>query len=325
MCSRSRSDAPYDLMLGAADVEALALARHSDPFAVLGMHESAGALVVRAILPGALAVDVVDVASGRVVATLAPLHGAGVFGGRIPRRRKRFAYQLRVAWPDATVDIEDPYRFPSLLGELDLWLFAEGTHTRLHDKLGAHRRVVEGVEGVSFTVWAPSATRVAVIGDFNAWDGRRHGMRLRRECGLWEIFLPEVVDGAHYKFEIKGPGGDLLPAKADPFAFATEVRPATASVVGPIPLLAGGAARPPALTPDAPVAIYEVHAGSWRRGPGGRFLSWNELADALLPYVLELGFTHVEFLPIMEHPFDGSWGYQPTGLYAPTARHGTPA
>jgi 1,4-alpha-glucan branching enzyme len=325
VCSRSRSDAASDLIVRAADVEALAQARHGDPFAVLGMHESDGALAVRAMLPGASAVDVVDAASGRVVATLASLHGAGVFGGRIPRRRKRFAYRLRVTWPGAIVDIEDPYRFAPLLGELDLWLFAEGTHTRLHDKLGAHRRVVEGVDGVSFAVWAPNATRVAVIGDFNAWDGRRHGMRLRRECGVWEIFLPGVADGARYKFEIKGPLGELLPAKADPFAFATELRPATASVVGPIPSPAGVAARPPALTPDAPVAIYEVHAGSWRRGPGGRFLGWHELADALLPYVLELGFTHVEFLPIMEHPFDGSWGYQPTGLYAPTARHGTPA
>jgi 1,4-alpha-glucan branching enzyme len=325
VCSRSRSDAASDLIVRAADVEALAQARHGDPFAVLGMHESDGALAVRAMLPGASAVDVVDAASGRVVATLAPLHGAGVFGGRIPRRRKRFAYRLRVTWPGAIVDIEDPYRFAPLLGELDLWLFAEGTHTRLHDKLGAHRRVVEGVDGVSFAVWAPNATRVAVIGDFNAWDGRRHGMRLRRECGVWEIFLPGVADGARYKFEIKGPLGELLPAKADPFAFATELRPATASVVGPIPSPTGDAARPPALTPDAPVAIYEVHAGSWRRGPGGRFLGWHELADALLPYVLELGFTHVEFLPIMEHPFDGSWGYQPTGLYAPTARHGTPA
>jgi len=310
-------------MLTPDHVEALAGARHADPFAVLGMHEHTGALWVRTIQPGATAVAVVDAASGRVLATLPRVHGDGVFDGRVPRRRRRFAYRLRITTGDVTSEIDDPYRFPPVLGDTDVWLLAEGRHQRLYEKLGAHAATLDDVSGISFAVWAPGAGRVAIVGDFNGWDGRRHPLRLRRECGVWEIFLPGLAPGAAYKYEIKDAAGTLLPLKADPFAFATELRPATASIVRP-PAAATPAALPAAAR-DQPVSIYEVHTGSWQRGEHGRTLSWTELADRLLPYVQELGFTHVEFLPVMEHPFDGSWGYQPTGLYAPTARHGAPA
>ena len=319
-------------MLSRDDVEALAAARHGDPFAVLGVHEYQGALWARTVQPGAAGVEVIDASSGRAVANLKPVHADGVFEGRIPRRRRSFAYRLRIRWDAATCEIEDPYRFPPVLGEMDVWLLAEGRHTRIYEKLGVHAAAVDGVDGFAFAVWAPNASRVAIVGDFNHWDGRRHPMRLRRECGVWELFLPQLHAGARYKYEIRDAAGALLPLKADPFAFATELRPATASIVSVPPGGAGDRAAPvelPVRLPSAarsrPVSIYEVHAGSWRRGENGRVLSWRELGDRLLPYVLEMGFTHVEFMPVMEHPFDGSWGYQPTGLYAPTARHGAPA
>ena len=207
---------------------------------------------------------------------------------------------------------------------------AQGTHLRLFDKLGAHVLHHEGAEGVHFAVWAPNAARVSVVGDFNQWDGRRHVMRLRRDTGIWEIFIPEVGPGVAYKFEIKGQGGTLLPLKADPFAFASEMRPKTASrVADPHPftwsdgnyLRQRGEGDPR----RRPISIYEVHLGSWRRHDDGSFLTYDELADQLLPYVRDMGFTHIELLPITEHPLDASWGYQPTGLYAPTARHGDPS
>ena len=311
-------------MLSNHDIESLVAAQHGDPFAVLGMHEHAGGVWVRALQPGADQVEVIDASSGRVVANLKRVHADGLFGGRIPRRRKRFAYRLRLAHGAALREIDDPYRFPPVLGDTDLWLLAEGRHQRLYEKLGAHAAVIDGVAGFSFAVWAPNASRVAIVGDFNQWDGRMHPLRLRRECGVWEIFLPGLRAGACYKYEIKDAGGALLPLKADPFAFATEHRPATASVVAAPPAVEQGAV-PPKAARHQPVSIYEVHTASWRRGEHGCLLTWSELADRLLPYVQELGFTHVEFLPVMEHPFDGSWGYQTTGLYAPTARHGSPA
>ncbi len=314
-------------MLTTDIIDALAGANHGDPFAVLGMHENQGAIRVSTIQPGASAVGVVDVASGRQLAALAQVHDQGVFSGRIPRRRRPFRYRLRVTRADAVLEIEDPYRFSPVLGEMDVWLLAEGRHTRIYEKLGVHAATLDGEEGFAFAVWAPNASRVAVVGDFNGWDGRCHPMRLRRECGVWELFLPQLPEGTRYKYEIKDATGTLLPLKADPFAFATELRPATASVVSrPPEETRKGApeARFPSAARDRPVSIYEVHAASWRRGEDGRVLSWLELADRLLPYVRDMGFTHVEFMPVMEHPFDGSWGYQTTGLYAPSARQGRP-
>jgi len=315
-------------MLKRDDIEALAAARHTDPFAVLGMHEHDDALWVRTLQPDATAVEVIDASSGRAVAKLNQVHADGVFDGRIPQRREPFHYRLRIVHKAATSEVEDPYRYPPVLGKVDVWLLAEGRHARIYEKLGAHALTIDGIAGHSFAVWAPAASRVALVGDFNGWDGRRHPMRLRSECGVWELFMPGLQAGGHYKYEIKDAHGHLLALKSDPYAFATELRPATASIVASAPAtLQQGAETPPppSAARNRPVSIYEVHAGSWRRGDFGRPLAWLELANRLLPYVIKMGFTHVEFMPVMEHPFDGSWGYQTTGLYAPTARHGAPS
>jgi 1,4-alpha-glucan branching enzyme len=213
---------------------------------------------------------------------------------------------------------------------MDRYLLGEGTHLRAHEELGAQETVLDGVAGVVFSVWAPNARRVAVVGDFNSWDGRRHPMRLHPGSGLWEIFLPGVEAGARYKFEIKGAQGQLLPLKADPYVRAAELRPDTASIVHGAKSFewsdeAWHGSQAARNGRDAPISIYEVHLGSWRRGEeGNRFLSYRELAQQLVPYVADMGFTHVELLPVSEHPFDGSWGYQPIGLFAPTRRFGTP-
>lgn len=329
-------------VLDHAAVVALCSARHGDPFAVLGMHaDASGALWVRTLQPGASRVEVLDAASGRVVGELAlrsdgddarPTDSAapaaatasGFFEGRLARRRRPFAYRLRVYWPDGAVELEDPYRFPPVLGEIDVWLLAEGTHLRPFERLGAHLRQIDGVDGTAFAVWAPAASRVSVVGDFNHWDGRRHPMRLRRECGVWEIFLPGVGEGARYKYEIVAGDGRLLPLKADPYGFAAELRPSTASVVAVLPPPLALSKVPAGERLAQPVSIYEVHLPSWRRPENGDFPSWDELAATLIPYVAELGFTHLELLPVSEHPFDASWGYQPLGLYAPSARFGSP-
>jgi 1,4-alpha-glucan branching enzyme len=239
------------------------------------------------------------------------------------------AYQLDVQWASGlSSTLEDPYRFPVVLGEMDVWLLGEGTHLRPFEVLGAHPSNMLGVDGTRFAVWAPNASRVSVVGDYNHWDGRRHPMRLRRECGVWELFLPGVQAGALYKFEVRAQSGEVLPARADPYALQSELRPATASRVGGLPAkVTHSAQRQVANALNAPVSIYEVHLGSWRRvaEDHNRWLTWDELADALVPYALDMGFTHLELLPVSEHPFDGSWGYQPIGMYAPTARFGDAA
>jgi 1,4-alpha-glucan branching enzyme len=341
-------------MLAGDEVERICDARHRDPFAVLGMHRGdPGRLWVRAMLPGAARVSVVEAAGERPVADLARRHDAGFFEGAVPGQAP-FRYRLRVEAGGAVRTLEDPYRFGPVLGAMDLWLLAEGTHQRPFEALGAHPRVIDDVAGTAFAVWAPNAERVSVTGDFNDWDGRRHPMRLRAEAGVWEIFLPDVAAGARYKFELRTAGARVL-YKCDPYGRQAELRPATANVVAPLPAeVAASEGRRRANAADAPISIYEVHAGSWRRaaltpgpspasgrggqlhpsptpvgeGPGARvspFLTWEELGDTLLPYAADLGFTHIELLPVNEHPLDASWGYQPIGLYAPTARHGTPA
>ncbi|MBX9843320.1 MAG: 1,4-alpha-glucan branching protein GlgB [Xanthobacteraceae bacterium] len=235
-------------------------------------------------------------------------------------------YPLTAQSGDNEVEYKDTYRFPPILSDLDLYLLDEGTHFQLYDKLGAHPSQFEGIDGVAFAVFAPNARRVSVVGDFNLWDGRRHAMRVRGN-GYWEIFVPGATAGDKYKYEIVGPNGEMLPLKSDPIAFAAEVRPSTASIVideNRLPQAARILHNPNAL--DAPVSIYEVHLGSWRRKPeeGHRWLTYRELAAELPAYVTDMGFTHIELMPIAEHPFDGSWGYQPTGLFAPTSRFGTP-
>jgi 1,4-alpha-glucan branching enzyme len=297
--------------------------RHPDPFHYLGLHAEDGGPVVRVFLPEAADVAVID-ESGRTN-SLRRIHEAGLFAGPLPDGSPR--YHVRARYGQQVVELEDPYRFPPVLSDLDLYLLGEGTHMRLYDKLGAHPLVLEGVAGVAFVVLAPNARRVSVVGDFNSWDGRRHAMRVRGN-GFWEIFVPAARTGDRYKYEIIGPDGTLLPLKSDPVAFGAELRPQTASVVvdlDALPRPQPGPAGANALS--APISIYEVHLGSWRRRPeeGNRWLTYRELAEELPAYARDLGFTHVEFLPISEHPFDGSWGYQPTGMFAPTSRFGTPA
>jgi 1,4-alpha-glucan branching enzyme len=295
--------------------------RHSDPFRYLGPHIENGSSVVRVFLPDAEGVSVID-EQGRE-SDLQRIHDAGLFEGRL--RNGSQHYRLRARYGERQIEIEDPYRFPPILSDFDLYLLGEGTHVHLYDKLGAHPMVLDGVEGVGFAVFAPSAKRVSVVGDFNFWDGRRHAMRVRGN-GFWEIFVPEAKTGAKYKYEIIGPDGHLLPLKSDPLAFADELRPQTASIVIDQNAIQRPQPAPPGVNAlSAPISIYEVHLGSWRRQHGGRWLSYRELAEELPAYAHDMGFTHVEFLPIGEHPFDGSWGYQPTGLFAPTSRFGSPA
>jgi 1,4-alpha-glucan branching enzyme len=310
-----------------AGLEAIVRGEHGDPFSILGLHHGRYGASVRAFLPGATSVSALDPKSGDSFG-LDSLHRAGFFAGEVPDTFPR-DYRLRATYDGTTVEIDDPYRFGPILGELDLYLFAEGNHLRLYEKMGAHAITHEDVDGVSFAVWAPNASRVSVVGPFNTWDGRRHVMRKRMEAGLWEIFIPGLGRGEIYKYELLGPHKELLPLKADPFAFQQEHPPATASVVHglpqrPTPIGSWQSERERLHAVDAPITIYELHAGSWMRGENDRFLSYTELADRLVPYVRDMGFTHIELMPVSEFPFDGSWGYQPIGLYAPTSRFGTP-
>ncbi|MFN3656599.1 MAG: 1,4-alpha-glucan branching protein GlgB [Pseudolabrys sp.] len=295
--------------------------RHADPFYYLGPHRAGDRTVVRVFLPEADAVSIVSEGGEHALARLDP---AGLFEGPLDGPAR---YRLRARFGQNEVEMEDAYRFPPVLSDYDLHLLGEGNHLRLFDKLGAHPMEMDGVAGVAFVVWAPNARRVSVVGDFNLWDGRRHAMRVRGN-GYWEIFIPGARAGDKYKYEIVDRSGALLPLKADPLAFAAEMRPQTASVVvdaGTLPRPRSAPANVNAL--DAPMSIYEVHLGSWRRkGEHGQYwLTYRELAEQLPAYAADMGFTHVELLPVAEHPFDGSWGYQPTGLFAPTSRFGTPA
>jgi 1,4-alpha-glucan branching enzyme len=313
-------------VLSDPDVQALAEARHGDPFAVLGLHADAdGKLWVRAMLPSAQNVAVLDAASGNPLAALVEHPASGLWQGAIPRRKNRFDYRLQVQWHSGGDGVyADAYAFGPLIADDDLHFFGEGLHLRPYTFLGAHPMRVNDIDGVRFAVWAPNAQRVSVIGDFNAWDGRRHPMRSRGGGGVWEIFVPHAAVGDRYKFELLSREGHLLPQKADPYARAAELRPGTASIVAASlpPALGLPKGRAEANQREAPISVYELHAASWRRHGDGRLYTWDELAAALPAYVADLGFTHVELLPITEYPFDGSWGYQTLGLYAPTARFG---
>src|SRR6266850_722472 len=303
-----------------AEAYAIIEGRHSDPFHYLGLHKEGDKTVVRAFLPEASNVEAIG--EHGEAAALARIHDAGLFAGALPNGSRR--YQLRARFGETVVELDDPYRFPPVLSDFDLYLLGEGTHQRIYDKLGAHPMTLDGVPGVGFVVLAPNARRVSVVGDFNFWDARRHPMRVRG-VGYWELFIPHAKPGDHYKFDIGGPRGQHLPLKSDPLAFATEMRPKTASIVfdeARLPRPRPAPANINAL--GAPMSIYEVHLGSWRRKGHNEWLTYRELAEQLPRYVRDLGFTHVEFLPVSEHPFDGSWGYQPTGMYAPTSRFGTP-
>jgi 1,4-alpha-glucan branching enzyme len=321
----------HDWLLAGIDgaaVQALVEGRHGDPFAILGQHPVEHGSVVRVFMPGATAVELVSPETGDRLASLEIVHPAGLFATHLDRH---CAYRLRIFWPEAVQETEDPYSFGLLLGDLDLHLIGQGTHYELSHVLGAQAMTIHGIPGVRFAVWAPNAQRVSVVGDFNAWDGRRHPMRRRSVSGIWELFVPRLGPGDRYKYELIGPNGQLLPQKADPVARASEAAPATASIVArsePFPWsdhdwMGSRAARQ---SERAPISVYEVHAGSWLRlsDEGNRSLDWAELSARLIPYVAGMGFTHIELLPIMEHPFGGSWGYQPLGLFAPTGRYGSP-
>lgn len=307
---------------------AIVAGQHNNPFAVLGLHASGNHRVVRTFQPQAQDVTLVD-AQGHVLAPMERVNNEGLFVAAMPPRKRR--YKLRVTDCEGrTALLEDCYRFGSTLDAFDLYLLGEGTDQKIYSKLGAHARTVDGVDGVRFAVWAPNAYRVSVIGDFNDWDGRRHVMRLHPANGVWEIFVPDISNGSQYKFEILDARGDRLPLKIDPFGSYHEPPPGNASIV-----FASGYTwcdeqwmqeRVTNLGLEQPISIYEVHLGSWRRkaSEDNRYLSYRELAEELVGYVSGMGFTHIEFLPVSEHPFDGSWGYQPIGMFAPTQRFGDP-
>ncbi|TIQ21329.1 MAG: 1,4-alpha-glucan branching protein GlgB [Mesorhizobium sp.] len=316
-----------DGLASAGDVAAIVAGTHGDPFAVLGVHEVDKGFVARCFVPHAEFVTAYTL-TGKIAGELSRRDEGGFFEGSLSlRKRQPLRYHARNAGGDWW--LTDPYSFGPVLGPLDDYYIAEGSHLRLFDKLGAHLIDHEGASGVHFAVWAPNARRVSVVGDFNEWDGRRHTMRVRRDTGIWELFIPDIGAGRPYKYEIIGPDGVRLPLKADPFAFKSELRPATASVTALPPAHQWGDEAHRHYWRNADprreaVSIYEVHAGSWQLHDDGSFLSWDELAGRLIPYVVETGFTHIEFMPISEHPYDPSWGYQTTGLYAPSARFGDP-
>jgi 1,4-alpha-glucan branching enzyme len=327
------------------DIELIARGEHSDPFAVLGPHwtEQVGkrSLAIRVFRPNAAEVNVLWGKKAEAHPAIR-IHPEGVFEAQIPASSlgksqsesvTPGAYRLQIRFSDGNIfETYDPYAFPPVLTEYDLYLSGEGTHYQKYEKLGAHVREVAGVRGVHFGVWAPNARRVSVVGDFNFWDGRVHPMRHRGASGIWEIFIPGLDEGEVYKFEILSSAGNALGLKTDPYGFAGEMRPNNASVVRTIDGYkwkdtAWMESRSLRDWLHSPMTIYELHAGSWRREPeeGNRWLTYRELADELLPYVKRMGFTHIELLPIMEHPLDASWGYQTVGYFAVTSRFGSPA
>ncbi|MEO5573156.1 MAG: alpha-amylase family glycosyl hydrolase, partial [Gammaproteobacteria bacterium] len=311
-----------------AELQMLVDARHHDPFSVLGRHViSAKEHVIRAYIPGMAQVSI-DTPSAAL--PMQRLPGSDVFEWHgapdaVPER-----YCL--AWEDANHKTSrgyDPYCFSPQLSEYDLHLFAEGKHWHAYRFMGAHERVVDGIPGVVFAVWAPNAARVSVVGDFNAWDGRRHPLRVRGDKGIWELFIPGLEAGLVYKFEIRDRDQGNLHLKSDPYGQCFELRPDTASKIAPDSNFIWSdvswmRARASADWLHQPMSIYEVHLGSWHLDEYGNFLNYRVLAQRLVTYVVEMGFTHIELLPITEHPYDGSWGYQTLGYYAPTSRHGTP-
>ena len=301
---------------------------HSDPFRILGPHRVGDDLVVRVFRPDAREVAIVLPSKQEIVAER--IHNDGFFQALLPGEKRHCDYRVRaVRWDGSERTLHDPYCYGTIMGEVDLHLFAEGQHWELYQKFGAHLRTIGDEQGVYFAVWAPNAQRVSVVGDFNSWDGRVHPMRKLIGSGVWELFLPGVAEGAHYKFEIRTQLGALL-LKSDPFAFFNQHGIETSSLVYNLNRYHWSdhewmeARRSKTLT-RSPLSIYEVHLGSWRRhADEDRALSYLELAETLLPYVLEMGYTHIELLPVAEHPFEGSWGYQVTNYYAPTSRFGNP-
>src|SRR3954470_7234272 len=302
---------------------------HSDPFSVLGPHKVGDDVEIRVFRPDAHAVEVVLDREPDKPIIAERSNEEGFFCATLPGMRRDTDYRLQLTgWDGSTSLVRDPYSYGLIMGELDLHLFAEGNHLRLYDHFGAHLRKIGDTEGTYFAVWAPNAQRVSVVGDFNDWDGRVNPMRRLLSAGVWELFLPGIKQGVHYKFEIRTPTGAVV-LKSDPFALFNQPGKSTASLVYDLERYAWDDAewmdaRQKKDWPRSPISIYEVHLGSWRRKEGNRQLTYLELADTLLPYVLDFGYTHIELLPVAEHPFEGSWGYQVTNYFAPTSRFGPP-
>jgi 1,4-alpha-glucan branching enzyme len=313
----------YEVMDWAA-VEEIVYSESEDPHAILGPHKTDKGILVQAFFPGRESAALVY---GKTKVPMEQVDESGFFACLIPGEKEAPRYRFVLTEEDGSeLECEDPYRFMPELPEGELRKYKAGESTAAQSFLGAHEKKMGGVSGIRFAVFAPNAMRVSVVGDFNNWDGRRHPMRARGASGVWDIFVPHLVAGDVYKFEIRTQAGERL-LKADPFALRAQLRPDTASVVGTLPAVVPSSdARRAANALGAPISIYEVHLGSWRRVPedGDRWLTYRELADQLVPYAKDLGFTHLELMPVSEHPFDGSWGYQPVGLYAPTSRFGTP-
>ncbi len=329
------------------EVEKFILAKHSDPFKTLGPHwverDGKRFLAIRVFRPGATEASIVLTAT-KAVHPAQQIRTDGFFEAVLPAEIVRpgnpngidavapDSYRVRFRFADKSeIETYDPYAFPPVLTEYDLYLLGEGTHYRNYEKLGAHLATVAGINGVQFAVWAPNAQRVSAVGNFNLWDGRTYPFRARGSSGVWELFVPELTEGALYKFEILSRENNHLGLKSDPYGFSAEMRPNTASVVCDIDRHkwsdeAWLSARASRDWLHSPMSIYEIHAGAWRRktDDGNRWLTYRELAAELIPYVKRMGYTHIELMPIMEHPFDGSWGYQTVGYYAVTSRFGTP-
>jgi len=302
---------------------------HSDPFSVLGPHKVGDDLEIRVFRPDARSIDIVlDRESDRPIAA-ERIDEDGFFCATVPKADRDVPYQLRIVKPDGSEELtRDAYQYGTIIGDVDLHLFSEGQHWKIYEKFGAHLRTISDATGVYFAVWAPTAQRVSVVGDFNDWDGRVNPMRKLLSAGVWELFLPGIAQGAHYKFEIRTQTGAVL-LKSDPFAFFNQHGKSTASMVYDLERYTWSdaewmEARRERNWPQSPISIYELHLGSWRRNEENRQLTYLELADTLLPYVLDMGYTHIELLPVAEHPFEGSWGYQVTNYYAPTSRFGPP-
>lgn len=321
-------------LLDQGQVDALITANFKDVFAVLGMHKhpAKSTLIARVLLPGAINVELISSKDNEKVADLNLVHETGLFEGSLGRRRKPFSYHLRVQYEDGVYEQQDPYRFQSQLDDDDLYLFCEGTQEKVYQWMGSHAREVDGVKGMLFVLWAPDAGRVSVVGEFNFWDGRHHVMRSHPASGVWEIFIPGVSPGTGYKYEIMTNYGHKLPLKADPYAFSMAFPPDTVSrtvsdesyVWHDQEWMKNRAESNNHCA--APVSIYEVHPGSWRRSVerDNGYLTWRELARQLIPYAVDMGFTHLQLMPVSEYPFDGSWGYQQIGMFSPTSRFGSP-
>ncbi len=315
-------------LLSKEEMEAVITGNHGNVFAVLGIHKDKGSkeVFIRTYQPHAKSVELLKYDDSSL-GFLTKLDDRGFFQINVGAV-DNFPYRFRIENDLGQFYLkEDEYRFPSVLGDIDVYLLAEGNHLEMYKKLGAHVMEMDGVKGVGFAVWAPNAKRVSVVGGFNNWDGRAHVMRKHPTCGVWDIFIPGLKEGELYKYEVKTQE-DYILVKSDPVAFWSEKRPNTASVVYESKYHWNDDGwmnyREEHNSFDKPMSIYEVHLGSWRRKDGNEFLTYRELADTLVPYVSNMGFTHVEFMPLTEHPLDSSWGYQVVGMFSPTSRFGTP-